>query len=96
MRKIYFKYLSEIDTMKKIFNWIWNSIKFIWYTFPKYVIYAIILAFLGGLTARLITHDTYYQNMVAAIIFFGILGCVILYVWGKQLWEWFTSKNTKK
>jgi hypothetical protein len=34
--------------------------------------------------------------MVAAIIFFGILGCVILYVWGKQLWEWFTSKNTKK
>jgi len=77
--------------MKKILNWVWSGIKYLWAIFPKYLLYIIILAVLGAVIAKWITGDDYYRDKVGAIIGFGLLGCVIGYVWLRQLWWWFTK-----
>jgi uncharacterized membrane protein YeaQ/YmgE (transglycosylase-associated protein family) len=82
--------------MKKVLKWIWEGIKWFWYTFPKYVLYIIILALIGGYFTKWITHNKYYFNKVFIIILFGLVGCVIGFIWLRQLYWWITKTGDFK
>lgn len=83
--------------MKKIVKWLLNVLKTIWFMIPKYVLYILTLAFIGAGITKWITHDRYdsqyYTQLVGAIIGFGLLLCVILFVWIRQGYWWITKKG---
>lgn len=79
--------------MKKIGNWILKGLKTIWFMIPKYLLIILILAFGGGYITKWITHDPYLTQLVGAIIGFGLLLCVILYVLFRNIIRWIKKKN---
>ena len=85
--------------MKKILKWLWDGIKRILYFMfvpVWYVWVALILATIGWYITKWTTNDPYTSNTVAAIIGFGLLLCVILYVWVRQFYWWLTGTGDSK
>lgn len=76
--------------MKKFFTWLWEHIKYTLMIFIKsawYVIVAVIIAFIIGWI---------FGQTAAVFTFLGIVGAVILYVWFRQAYWWFTGTGNSK
>lgn len=79
--------------MKKFGSWLLKAVKTIWFMIPKYVLAIVLLAFAGLGITKLLTPDPYYSQLVFAIILFGLIICVILFVWIRQGYWWITKKG---
>lgn len=73
--------------MKEFFKNVWNGIKrgFIMFLISTwYVWLAVIIAVIVGLI---------WNGATAIWTFFGLVGAVILYIWLRQAYWWFTGKG---